>query len=152
MLLASCFRSMRILAAQLILGVAFGLIAVNFVVYYVWPPRLLPSHENPLEQHQPRMLLDRMTWDCGKVEHGTIVEAKFLVHNRGDRRLILRKTNGSCECLTTTDTEITIEPGGSHTLQVRFDTAKGSGPLQFELHYRTNDPLQPPLTLLILAQ
>lgn len=96
---------------------------------------------------RPVVVVDRTEWDFGKCRGGQTLQAQFEIHNAGSRRLILRKLNGSCDCLSTREVEIVVDPGKSRIITADFDSGSAVGLLRIELDYRTNDPLQPRLKL-----
>lgn len=96
-------------------------------------------------------LTERTEWDFGEIRSGGVAEAAFEIRNAGRRRLILRKANGDCDCVSTGEPEIVVEPGGCRTVVARLDTKKVAGPVKIGVHYQTNDPRRPRLSLFCLA-
>lgn len=99
----------------------------------------------------PVVLVDRTEWDFGNVGSGNVRAAKFEIRNIGNTRLILRKTTGDCDCVAIGEAEIILEPGDRRAVVAKLDTNKSLGPVQIGLHYQTNDPRQPRLSLLCFA-
>lgn len=95
--------------------------------------------------------IDRTEWDLGKVYSGRVADATFEIRNVGRSRLILRKTNGDCDCLSTGEAEIIVPPGGCRKVVARLDTSKTLGPVSVGVHYQTNDPQRRRLSLFCLA-
>jgi hypothetical protein len=95
----------------------------------------------------PRLVADRTEIDLGVVPAGGVVRAAFEIRNPGGRRLVLRKTNGDCDCLSTGEDAVIVEPGGCRTVVARLDTGRASGPVRIGVHYQTNDPRRPRLSL-----
>jgi uncharacterized protein DUF1573 len=129
------------LALSLLCGVALVMSSAHALCIHIVSSR----------SGHPRAVVDRTTWEFGKVQPGSMLKAGFEVRNEGGQRLILRKLNGDCDCLSTTETEVLIEPGTHRTLVAELDTLKASGPMTVELNYRTNDPQQPLLKLVVVA-
>jgi hypothetical protein len=100
---------------------------------------------------EPIVELGCMAHDFGVVTAGPTLEATFVLRNVGDARLIVRKLDGSCECLSGSE-QIVVQPGESRALTVRLDTAKAIGPMRMELHYFTSDPVRPAFTLVVSAE
>lgn len=97
------------------------------------------------------VVTDRAEWDFGEVGSGSVMEATFEIRNVGGSRLILRKTNGDCDCVCTGEAEIILEPGGHRTIVAKLDTNKVLGPVRIGVHYQTNDPRRPRLSLFCVA-
>ena len=95
--------------------------------------------------------LDRTRHDFGTVRQGPTLETTFLLRNSGKQRLIVRKLNGSCDCLSGPVAEIVLPPGETEPLPVRLDTSMASGAAEMELTYRTSDPACPTFTLVVSA-
>lgn len=82
--------------------------------------------------------------DLGMVAGGgQQVRIRFHVLNRGDRRLILRRIDGGCDCAFAREGEITVQPGERKTIEAEIGPPGGSQGQNLELLYRTNDPTRP---------
>ncbi|HEV2968399.1 MAG TPA: DUF1573 domain-containing protein [Pirellulales bacterium] len=103
------------------------------------------------ESLPPRLEIGKLQQDFGRVQAGEVVDAAFSVRNRGGRRLILSETNGTCRCIKAGRPQVIVPPGATVTLPARLDTENLGGSLRLEIHYRTNDPTRPELTLVVLA-
>jgi hypothetical protein len=135
----------RPLAIQLLAGIGIGFL---LLIGYGHARHLIGTESAGLP---PAVVLDRTEWDFGKVSAGQALKAQFRIGNSGGRRLILRKTNGGCDCFTAGEAEIFIEPGEHRDLIAELDSTKASGPVRMELDYATNDPRQPLLKLFCTA-
>ena len=91
----------------------------------------------------PVIVIDQPEWDFGEVRPDQTLHAQFAIRNAGGRRLILRKSNNGCDCVSTKEVEIIVEPGKSRTIVAELDANQLIGPVKIELTYRTNDPQQP---------
>lgn len=142
----------NLLAPQLLAGFVSGLVLVVLTVPQV-APHLGLRNSTPSKDGEPRpvAIIRSGEWNCGQLAAGQTALARFEVENAGDRRLILRRLNGTCDCLSTPDSQVIIEPGQRRTLVARLDTAEASGTLEIELNYRTSDPERPLLTFLCHA-
>jgi hypothetical protein len=135
--------AMRVLA-----GVALG-----FVVLWVSMPRIARSlgvgldDGMPATHRQATAVLDRTTWHFSLPQAGSIVEATFRVRNTGDERLILRRSNGSCDCIATVEPEIIVNPGCQRTVSAKLDSSRFPPEGRIELDYQSNDPQQPLIRL-----
>jgi hypothetical protein len=96
--------------------------------------------------------VDRDSWDFGKCPPGASLQAVFSVHNRGTQRLILHKLNGDCDCVSSADPEVIVEPGAVVVLKPRLDSSHASGRLRVETSYSTNDVRKPLLRLIMTAE
>jgi hypothetical protein len=86
----------------------------------------------------------------GHVDQGTQLRASFPVKNEGSSRLILRPAADAC-CGEEFPNSVIIGPGQSTTLELALNTGGEIGPLDYTVHYDTNDPRRPQLTLTIRA-
>jgi hypothetical protein len=101
---------------------------------------------------EPRVVLERTTWDFGRVPAGSKLLARFPVKNAGDRRLVLRQQVSSCECIASeAQSTIILQPGRSTTLEAQIDTTKLQGACQLELTFKTSAPNLPTFQLKLLA-
>jgi hypothetical protein len=135
------------LAVQLLEGIGIGLLLLIGCGYggrIIW--RGTDSADLP-----PAVTLDRTEWDFGKVSSGQILHAEFQIGNAGGRRLVLRRSDGSCDCVFAREAEILVDPGKRRSIFAELDSTKTDGQLRMELDYRTNDPQQPLIKLLCTA-
>jgi Protein of unknown function (DUF1573) len=99
----------------------------------------------------PRLEIGELQLDFGPIQAGVALDADFPVRNRGGRRLILTVAERSCRCIKTGHPQIIVPPGATATLPAHLNTENLEGPFRWEIHYRTNDPTRPELTLVVLA-
>jgi hypothetical protein len=95
--------------------------------------------------------LENCRHDFGTVRKGPNLEATFPLRNSGSQRLLVRKLNASCECLSGPTVEAILQPGETEPLTVHLDTTKATGRLETKLTYHTSDPDCPVLTLTVSA-
>ena len=95
----------------------------------------------------PCVVVEPEEWDFGQVNRGQTLRAHFTIHNAGGERLVLQKSNSTCDCLTALEPEILIEPGQERVITTELNSNNGSGRLRIELDYQTNDPHEPLLKL-----
>ena len=100
---------------------------------------------------RPVVHLERTEWDFGTVSPGDTRSASFAIVNRGRQRLILRKLNGSCDCLSARDAELIVEPFGRGCIELEFTPENLDGPARLEQRYATNDPALPKFSLICTA-
>jgi hypothetical protein len=96
----------------------------------------------PLEAPAPR-------FDAGRVDVGTEVRHTYELRNRGPRALQIAVKPG-CGC-TTADYDAEIPPGGTGRVTAVLDTTHVHGRVEKIVDVLTNDPMQPVVTLTILA-
>ena len=97
--------------------------------------------------------------DIGPVEYGTVVEARFMVKNRGSGQLVLSEFRASCACQSV---EVKRENGFVRAAEVRLgpdqtaemrlvlsvnDRAQES--LRTPIYFRTNLPAQPERVVIV---
>ena len=140
----------RRFAIQSAVGMATGVVLASLLTRYLAAP-LIPPSKNMSGTDVPRVLVQLSTRNFGRVDSGTVIEATFHLKNDGNRRLILRRTSGRCQCFIPDEPETVIEPGEQHVITRNLDTSNCSGSLQREWNYATNDPSQPLISLVGIA-
>lgn len=95
----------------------------------------------------PETAVDRPTYDFGSISQGKKVEHTFIIRNKGDAPLIIKKVRPSCGCTAVTTSASVIAPGGSGEIRATFDSAHYAGALQKTVAVDTNDPKVPSSTL-----
>jgi len=141
----------RTFTLQAVLGAALGLALYRLLIPAVGASFGFPAASIPEAARHPITVVDRAIYDLGGIPAGCVVEAGVLIKNAGNRRLILQKMAGGCDCLATEDGEIVVVAGASHVLMAKLNAPTTAGALKLELNYRTNDPQQPVLKLVIAA-
>ena len=135
---------------QFFAGVFLGLVVLAIARLWAAPlERFVPAADVSAE---PFVAVEPSAWDFGRAAPGQSLEACFRVSNHGGRRLILRRSDGSCDCLATHEAEILIEPGASRSIVAKLDNQGSAGVVCADLLLRTNDPRQPLLRLSCRAQ
>ena len=142
--------TIRGFAIQSAVGMATGVVLAGLLTRYLAAPLIAPSGNSSCTD-APRVLVQSTTRNFGRVDSGTVTEATFHLTNGGNRRLILRRTSGRCQCIIPDEPEIVIEPGKQHAITRNIDTSNCLGPLQREWSYATNDPAQPLISLVGIA-
>ena len=101
---------------SIVMAVAIGAVvvgAVPLVRAMVWSP----SAEIP----EPAR-------DVGRVFHGTLVQERFTVHNKGNAPLRILRLDAECGAKATLLSADTIQPGQSGEIEVAFDTTRAHVP------------------------
>lgn len=70
----------------------------------------------------PKIELDKMEHDFGKINEGDVVETEFIVKNTGETDLIIADAKGSCGCTVPVWPKEPIAPGASAPIKVSFDS------------------------------
>lgn len=99
----------------------------------------------------PRLSVSDSVYDFGTVKEGILVMHRFLLRNEGDTVLTFTRQPGtSCGCTSAPLSKMTLEPGESVELLVRFETT-GYGGYQVVkyVYVYSDDPERPQLTLTI---
>lgn len=109
-------------------------------------PKTGPEAERP-----PRIKLDNLTHDLGRIEEGEMPEATFRVSNMGGSTLRIRKLSAGCTCLVPSITQTTLEPGEQALIRARFNTRGRIGEQEKEIVLICNDPSDHELVLRVNA-
>jgi hypothetical protein len=96
---------------------------------------------------QPRMTLESTHHDFGKIAPDTVVSHRFKVTNTGDALLTITKLNPSCGCTSSVVGKDHLAPGESTELEVTFNSAGYTGPIEKSVGVVSDDPAQPSQTL-----
>ncbi|MCM2359834.1 MAG: DUF1573 domain-containing protein [Geobacteraceae bacterium] len=91
----------------------------------------------------PQVAVDRPTHDFGSIGQGQKVEHTFIIRNRGDAPLTIRKVRPACGCTAVTTSASVIAPGRTGEIKATFDSANYSGPVQKTVSLDTDDPKVP---------
>ncbi len=138
------------IAAQLLLGVCLGLVVLS-VGHACVAPLVFRTGTAEIAT-QPLAVVEPASWNFGTVEPGKSLEARIEVRNDGGRRLVLRRLKGGCDCLSSAEDQVLVEPGAKRTIAAQFNTSGMNGACRFEIAYRTNDPRRPHLRFVCTAK
>lgn len=92
---------------------------------------------------------DAYTWDFGRVEEGAVLKHTFTFKNDSERVINIKDVHTSCGCTASSVTKKSLSPGESTSIEVRFNTAGYSGPVQQYIYVHT-DNLDSPVTRYII--
>jgi len=97
-------------------------------------------------------VLDEEQYQFGKMETNATLRHDFVLHNRGDRPLVLARGKNSCGCcMCVCDAELPergqIAPGRSGKVTLQFSVKQYTGDYQQTETLTTNDPARPEVTL-----
>jgi hypothetical protein len=108
---------------------------------------LVPAYRTA-PPHSPRIQVDKLCFDKGSIPStGVAVPFQYVVRNVGDAELVIHDVQRSCSCITSMLSRSRLAPGESTTLQVAYSADNARGGFAQELVLRSNDPLDPVLTL-----
>ena len=97
----------------------------------------------------PKLWVSEQVYDFGEVKEGMLVVHTFLLKNVGDAVLTFTRSPGvSCGCTSAPLPKMTLEPGESVPLEVRFETTGYGGRRTIKYVYvYSDDPETPQLNL-----
>jgi hypothetical protein len=106
----------------------------------------------PTSGPAPRVAVDRADYEFGEMDVAAAGRHDFTFTNQGDAALELAVGRTSCRCTVGQLTDLSIAPGGSGKVTVKWTAESGEGPYRQSVSIRTNDPAQPNVTLTISGQ
>jgi hypothetical protein len=101
---------------------------------------------------QPRLVLDALQHDFGRVAPGATVTHRFKASNAGNAPLTISELKPACGCTSTVVGNRTLAPGQSTGLEVTFDATGSRGLIRKTVAVLSNDPAHPVQTLTFLAK
>lgn len=123
---------------QLLIGASLGLLVLWLIQICAAPIERVRRTADV--STLPRAVVEPAAWDFGRVAAGPSLQATFRVRNAGGRRLVLHRSESSCDCLAGVEAELLVEPGASRTITAQLRTEGASGAVSADLLLRTNDP------------
>jgi hypothetical protein len=104
---------------------------------------------------RPQIAVAENNLELGDVVNGEVVTREVLVQNNGQTDLVIEGVTTSCGCTHAAVEPMTIRPGDSGTLSIRFDSgAHGSelsGQLIRQVFITSNDPQRPEIVIELAA-
>ena len=100
----------------------------------------------------PRVEVDRLSQNWGRVLPGSESETTFTIRNGGGLPLHLGEITKSCGCTKPRLDRDTLPPGGSTTLAVGFQAPVNLGAAKNYVKIKTDDPERPELVLDLFAE
>ncbi len=126
-----------------VLGFA-GLLAVSVVAF--------SRFGGAIPSGPPRVEVDRLSQNWGRVLPGSESETSFTIRNGGGLPLHLGEITKSCGCTRPRLDRDTLAPGGSTTLAVGFLAPVNLGAARNFVKIKTDDPERPELVLDLFAE
>ena len=100
----------------------------------------------------PRIEVDQLEYDFGKMQRGTEQSHRFKISNEGDAPLRLETGKPSCKCtVSKLDTNV-LKPGETVELQVTWKAQADEGPFRQRVPVTTNDPNQSQFELTVVGE
>ena len=93
----------------------------------------------------PRIRVEPESFDFGKALPDKVLRREFAVRNFGDAPLVIEGVSTTCGCTAALTASSRVDPGGSTTLRVTFETRRYSGRVERQVLVRSNDPKTPVL-------
>lgn len=109
--------------------------------------------QTPAESSEPRPVLvfDRLEHDFGELRQGKKVETTFEIRNDGNATLRVRQIVPTCGCTALLPLSRELAPGEQRRITVTLDTRERRGDSDNYVHFHSNDPENPVITLVIKA-
>ena len=99
----------------------------------------------------PRIRVEPEGFDFGRAQRGKTLRKDFTLRNFGDAELVIEGVSTTCGCTAALTAESRVEPGGSTSLRVTFETRSYSGRVERHVLVRSNDPKKPLLQVRVSA-
>ena len=99
----------------------------------------------------PRIRVEPESFDFGKALPDKVLRREFTVRNFGDAPLVIEGVSTTCGCTAALAAKSRVEPGGSTSLRVTFETRRYSGRVERQVLVRSNDPKTPLLQVKVSA-
>ncbi len=90
----------------------------------------------------PKVHFSSKTFDFGTISNDKPAEYEFILTNKGQRNLIIRKVRASCGCTVVHPQKNTLAPGESTGITARFNPSGRKGNQKKSISVVTNDPKQ----------
>ncbi len=92
------------------------------------------------EAAQPKLTLSQPSWDFGKAWHPEPRSMVLTLHNEGTGELRIEEVRSTCGCTVAQPATNRVAPGGSTTVNVKFDTHGKQGDVSSKVIIKSNDP------------
>lgn len=99
----------------------------------------------------PKMQVEELSHDFGKINGEDVVSASFVLSNVGETELNIRKTEANCDCTKASLKKDEIKAGKSVEMEVTFDPKGRRGNQQKSVTIYSNDPRNPVQRITIKA-
>jgi hypothetical protein len=99
----------------------------------------------------PKLVLDKVQHDFGKISQSEEVAVDFVLKNEGMGPLMVRKVQVSCGCTVVDLEKEELAIGEQATMKVTFNPGTRTGNQQKEINLITNDPSRSVIQIKLLA-
>lgn len=128
------------------------LIIISLGIYGYFKAVPVPQSQKNL----PRIETIPKFFDFGEVEYGKVLEYIFVVENKGEKNLKIKRVATSCACTTAKIEKKSLDPGEKTKLLVKYNTGAMSGPhgkgkQERTIFIQSNDPNNPQVEVVIYA-
>jgi hypothetical protein len=105
------------------------------------------------EPSGPRLSIEPVRVDFGRVLQHRALQAQFRLRNFGDGELQVTRLSADCDCAAALldERDRRLAPGASATLSVRLETRRSLGRIVRHVRVDSNDAAQPTVTLELVA-
>jgi len=99
----------------------------------------------PVEQvaGTPKLVVEEPIYNFGKAERGSLVKHTFVLHNKGDSPLSIKRIRPACGCTVPKLSSEVIEPGGRADLNITLNLKFQEGEQNHKIMVQSNDPDRP---------
>lgn len=142
-------------------GLVHAAMAIAAVVLLAFPGSAraqlpFPSDDTPtgpglLVQSKPRLIVEKIQHDFGRIMDTASVFIDIPFKNAGTGSLDILDTHATCGCTLGRLEQTSYAPGQSGLLKVEFKPQGKNGPQLQRITIRSNDPVQPEVTVTITA-
>lgn len=95
----------------------------------------------------PILHIEHPVHDFGSLTQGRKLDHVFILANRGDVPLTIKKVSPACGCTAANLATPNIQPGKRTELKVSFDSTNFAGPVNKTITIESTDPQTPSMTL-----
>ena len=106
---------------------------------------------SPATAAGPRIVVDPVRVDLGRVLTRRILTRPIQVRNAGAQDLVIDRVTSSCNCTVAQGYDTVVKPGRSTTLRLSLDTRDTPGRVVRSLLIHSNDPTRPQVELRVEA-
>ena len=100
----------------------------------------------------PDIYFKEKVFDFGKVDEGKKVTLSFMVKNRGDELLKIKKVGSTCDCIATLGIKREFKPGESGEIKAVFNSQNYMGWVRKTIYVQSNDRDEPTVALQITGK
>lgn len=100
----------------------------------------------------PRAVLNKTTHDFGKLSQADTPSTTFMISNKGNKDLIIRRIVRGCNCLNPQIANKVIKKGKTVPLVLGYSSINVAGADEKSITLITNDPKNPEITLTVKAE